>query len=78
MVLIAHDSYMFCTTSGDVLHSFAVPSLGFKIDAVPGRLNTLSTQGAKAGLYYGQCSELCGYGHGFMPIVIEFIPHNNN
>lgn len=77
LVLIAHDSYMFCITSGDVLHSFAVPALGFKIDAVPGRLNTLSTQGAKAGLYYGQCSELCGYGHGFMPIVIEFIPHNN-
>lgn len=77
LVLIAHDSYMFCITSGDVLHSFAVPALGFKIDAVPGRLNTLSTQGAKAGLYYGQCSELCGYGHGFMPIVIESIPHNN-
>lgn len=77
LVLIAHNSYMFSVTSGDVLHSFAVPALGFKIDAVPGRLNTISLQGAKAGLYYGQCSELCGYGHGFMPIVIEFVPFNN-
>jgi len=74
LMLMAHQSYMFFVTSGDVLHSFAVPSLGLKIDAVPGRLNTLSMQGAKAGIYYGQCSELCSSGHAFMPIVNEFVP----
>ena len=68
---------MFCITSGDVLHAFAIPSLGLKIDAVPGRLNTLSIQGAKAGLYYGQCSELCGYGHGFMPMLLNLYLINN-
>lgn len=64
---------MFCITSGDVSHASAVPSSGSKIDAVPGRLNTLSIQGAKAGLYYGQCSELCGYGHGFMVRLMKVL-----
>lgn len=60
-------------TSTDVLHSFAVPSLGIKKDAVPGRLNETWFKIAKEGVYYGQCSELCGTGHGFMPIAIEVV-----
>lgn len=57
-------------TASDVIHSFAVPTLGIKIDAVPGRLNTVSLYIMELGHYYGQCSELCGVNHGFMPIEI--------
>jgi len=57
-------------TSMDVIHSFAVPALGIKIDAVPGRLNTVSMYILELGHFYGQCSELCGVNHGFMPIEI--------
>jgi cytochrome c oxidase subunit 2 len=60
-------------TAADVLHSWAAPSLGIKVDAVPGRLNATSFLIKRAGLYYGQCSELCGVNHGFMPIVIEAV-----
>nr|AGE93599.1 cytochrome c oxidase subunit 2 [Capsaspora owczarzaki] len=63
----------FVTTASDVIHSFTVPSLGMKVDAVPGRLNTTSTQIDRPGTFYGQCSEICGYGHGFMPIVIDAV-----
>ena len=58
-------------TAADVLHAWAVPSLGVKLDAVPGRLNQTSMFIKREGLYYGQCSELCGVQHGFMPIVIR-------
>ncbi|MEN2980677.1 cytochrome c oxidase subunit II [Tistrella bauzanensis] len=58
-------------TSEDVLHSFAMPSFGVKMDAVPGRLNETWFRVEKPGVYYGQCSEICGIRHGFMPIVIE-------
>jgi cytochrome c oxidase subunit 2 len=58
-------------TASDVLHSWAVPSLGVKIDSVPGRLNQVSLFIKREGIYYGQCSELCGVNHGFMPIVIK-------
>ncbi|KJV69523.1 cytochrome c oxidase subunit II [Candidatus Neoehrlichia lotoris str. RAC413] len=57
-------------TSADVIHSWAVPALGVKIDAVPGRLNETWFNIKKPGVYYGQCSELCGRLHGFMPITI--------
>ena len=57
-------------TSADVLHSWAVPSLGVKMDAVPGRLNQLSLFINHTGTFYGQCSELCGTNHGFMPIKV--------
>jgi cytochrome c oxidase subunit 2 len=57
-------------TSKDVIHAFAVPSLGLKVDAVPGRLNQLSCYINRPGIYYGQCSELCGVNHGFMPLQI--------
>ena len=58
-------------TSNDVLHSWAVPSLGIKIDACPGRLNEIEFLIYKEGIFFGQCSEICGFYHGFMPIVIE-------
>ena len=61
-------------TGADVIHSFAVPSLWVKMDAVPGRLNEKSFTIEKPGVYYGQCSELCGARHGFMPIAIEALP----
>jgi len=60
-------------TSADVLHSWAVPSLGVKCDAVPGRLNQISTFIQREGVYYGQCSEICGTNHAFMPIVVEAV-----
>mmetsp|Transcript_31556 Transcript_31556/g.80360 ORF Transcript_31556/g.80360 Transcript_31556/m.80360 type:complete len:279 (-) Transcript_31556:11232-12068(-) len=58
-------------TSADVLHSWAVPSLGVKMDACPGRLNQVSVFIKREGVFYGQCSELCGVNHAFMPIVVE-------
>lgn len=60
-------------TSSDVLHSWAVPSLGIKIDACPGRLNQVSLYLLRKGVFYGQCSEICGVNHGFMPIVVESV-----
>ncbi len=62
------------TTGSDVIHAFAVPSLWFKLDAVPGRLNEKSLTITKPGVYFGPCSELCGARHGFMPISIEALP----
>ncbi|MGN7678886.1 MAG: cytochrome c oxidase subunit II [Anaplasma sp.] len=61
------------STAGDVIHSWAVPALGVKIDAIPGRLNEAWFSVKKPGVYYGQCSELCGRLHGFMPIVVEAV-----
>jgi len=58
-------------TSRDVLHSFTIPSLGIKTDSVPGRLNQVPLIIKVPGTYFGQCSELCGPSHGFMPIVIQ-------
>lgn len=58
-------------SSRDVIHSWAVPSLGIKIDAIPGRLNQVRFTCARPGLFYGQCSEICGLNHRFMPIVLE-------
>lgn len=60
-------------TGGDVLHSFAVPSLGIKVDAVPGRLNQGGFISKKKGIYCGQCSEICGANHSFMPIGVEVV-----
>ncbi len=62
------------TIGADVIHSFAVPSLWFKMDAVPGRLNERLLTIKEPGIYYGQCSELCGARHGYMPIAIEAVP----
>lgn len=60
-------------TSADVLHSWAVPSFGVKLDACPGRLNQTSLFVKRKGLYFGQCSEICGVNHGFMPIVVKVV-----
>src|SRR6201986_26234 len=61
------------TTGADVIHSFAVPAFGIKIDAIPGRLNETWFKATKTGMYYGQCSELCGKDHAFMPIAIRVV-----
>lgn len=60
-------------TASDVLHSWAIPSLGIKLDACPGRLNQTSMFIKREGVFYGQCSEICGINHGFMPIVVEAV-----
>nr|YP_008378715.1 cytochrome c oxidase subunit II [Abacion magnum]AFR77012.1 cytochrome c oxidase subunit II [Abacion magnum] len=62
-------------TASDVLHSWTVPALGVKADAVPGRLNQVSFTMNRPGLWFGQCSEICGANHSFMPIVLESVPH---
>nr|YP_009244978.1 cytochrome c oxidase subunit II [Endoclita signifer]AMR73722.1 cytochrome c oxidase subunit II [Endoclita signifer] len=64
-------------TAADVIHSWTIPSLGVKIDATPGRLNQSNFFLNRPGLFYGQCSEICGANHSFMPIVIESISLNN-
>jgi cytochrome c oxidase subunit II len=61
------------TTGADVIHSFAVPSFGIKIDSVPGRLNETWFKATKEGMFYGQCSELCGKDHAFMPIAVRVV-----
>jgi len=60
-------------TSQDVIHSWAVPQLGIKVDAIPGRIMNFSIYSNSYGVFYGQCSELCGVNHAFMPIVLQFI-----
>ena len=60
-------------TSADVLHCWAVPSLGVKLDACPGRLNQTSMYIKRVGRFFGQCSEICGVNHGFMPIVVDAV-----
>lgn len=65
----------FLISSADVLHSFAVPALGLKADAVPGRLNSLSTYLERPGVFYGQCSEICGANHSFIPIGLQVFVH---
>ena len=61
------------TTGADVIHSFAVPAFGIKIDSVPGRLNETWFKATKLGMFYGQCSELCGKDHAFMPIAVRVV-----
>nr|QHD47887.1 cytochrome c oxidase subunit II [Sinacroneuria dabieshana] len=61
-------------TAADVLHSWTVPALGVKVDGTPGRLNQLSFFLNRPGVFYGQCSEICGANHSFMPIVLESVP----
>lgn len=61
------------TTGADVIHAFAVPAFGVKIDAIPGRLNETWFKAPKTGMYYGQCSELCGKDHAFMPIAVRVV-----
>ena len=74
LVLPTNTQLLFLVSSADVLHSWTVPSLGFKVDAIPGRLNNIQTLSIFSGVYFGQCREICGSNHRYMPIVLEFIP----
>lgn len=76
MVVPAGEPIRLQITAADVIHSFAVPSLWFKLDAVPGRINEKVLFIEKPGVYYGQCSELCGAKHGYMPIAVEALPRD--
>nr|ARS33873.1 cytochrome c oxidase subunit II [Heterakis gallinarum] len=70
-VLPCDTNIRFCITSGDVIHSWAVPSMSIKLDAMSGILTTLTYNFPVLGVFYGQCSEICGVNHSFMPIVLE-------
>jgi cytochrome c oxidase subunit 2 len=74
MVVPANTPLRMQVTAADVIHAFAVPALWFKMDAVPGRLNEKLLIIEEPGVYYGQCSELCGARHGYMPIAVEALP----
>jgi len=74
VVLPVNTHIRVLVTGADVIHNWAVPSLGLKIDCVPGKLNQVSLFINREGTFYGQCSELCGVNHGFMPIVVEAVP----
>ena len=71
MVVPVGKTIKLIVTGSDVIHSFAVPALWTKMDAVPGRLNEVTFKADRIGVYYGQCSELCGINHGYMPIAVE-------
>jgi cytochrome c oxidase subunit 2 len=73
MVVPVNKTVRVITTGSDVIHSFAVPSFGIKIDAVPGRINETWFTATREGVYYGQCSELCGKNHAFMPIAVRAV-----
>nr|YP_009478329.1 cytochrome c oxidase subunit II [Gammarus roeselii]AVP50034.1 cytochrome c oxidase subunit II [Gammarus roeselii] len=75
--LPVHSQIRMLTTGADVIHSWAMPSLGVKADAVPGRLNQIMFSTKRTGIFYGQCSEICGSNHSFMPIKMEIIPMKN-
>nr|AGZ18972.1 cytochrome c oxidase subunit II [Gymnopis multiplicata] len=74
MVVPLESPIRMLISAEDVLHSWAIPSLGVKTDAIPGRLNQTTFIATRPGIYYGQCSEICGANHSFMPIVIETTP----
>nr|YP_010379921.1 cytochrome c oxidase subunit II [Forcipiger flavissimus]UDF87730.1 cytochrome c oxidase subunit II [Forcipiger flavissimus] len=74
MVVPAESPVRVLVSAEDVLHSWTVPALGVKMDAVPGRLNQTAFITSRPGVYYGQCSEICGANHSFMPIVVEVVP----
>jgi len=73
VVLPVDTKVRILVTAGDVLHSFAMPALGLKLDAVPGRINETWVEITREGTYYGQCSEICGTGHAYMPVVIKAV-----
>ena len=71
LIIPWNEHLRFLISSADVLHSWSVPSLGIKMDACPGRLNQVSVFVTRPGVFYGQCSEICGVNHAFMPICLE-------
>nr|QHD20122.1 cytochrome c oxidase subunit II [Aedes busckii] len=77
IILPMNNQIRILVTATDVIHSWTIPSLGVKIDATPGRLNQTNFLINQPGLFFGQCSEICGANHSFMPIVVESIPMNN-
>jgi len=77
LVLPLNTQIRVITTAADVIHAWTIPALGVKADAVPGRLNQLIFSVKRPGLFYGQCSEICGANHRFIPIKIEVVPIEN-
>nr|CCJ27934.1 cox2 [Thaumetopoea wilkinsoni] len=77
IVLPMNNQIRIMITATDVIHSWTIPSLGVKVDANPGRLNQTNFFMNRPGIFYGQCSEICGANHSFMPIMIESIPIKN-
>lgn len=73
IVLPVHTHIRVMVTGADVIHSFTIPSLGFKVDAVPGHLNQVGFIVKRIGLFFGQCSEICGVNHAFMPIKLQVV-----
>jgi cytochrome c oxidase subunit 2 len=71
LILAVQRHILALITASDVLHSWTIPSFGVKSDACPGRLNSITFFVKREGTFYGQCSEICGIGHSFMPIVID-------
>nr|ABW06625.1 cytochrome oxidase subunit II [Diptera sp. FS-230] len=76
IILPMNSQIRILVTAADVIHSWTIPALGVKVDGTPGRLNQTNFMINRPGLFYGQCSEICGANHSFMPIVIESIPVN--
>nr|YP_006234052.1 cytochrome c oxidase subunit II [Archaeocroton sphenodonti]AET63092.1 cytochrome c oxidase subunit 2 [Archaeocroton sphenodonti] len=77
LILPFNTNIKFLVTSADVIHSWTVPSLGIKMDAVPGRLNQCLSFAKRSGMFFGQCSEICGTNHSFMPISLEIVSLKN-
>ena len=77
IILPINSQIRILVTAADVIHSWTIPSLGVKVDGTPGRLNQTNFLINRSGLFYGQCSEICGANHSFIPIVIESIPTNH-
>lgn len=73
LVLPTDSIIQFNVTSGDVIHRFAIPTLGMKVDATPGLLTVVHAKITKVGTHYGQCSEICGANHSFIPFCIEVV-----
>nr|UXX50239.1 cytochrome c oxidase subunit 2 [Haemaphysalis flava] len=77
LVIPFNTTIKFLITSADVIHSWTVPSLSIKMDAIPGRLNQAFSFSKRPGLFFGQCSEICGANHSFMPISLEIVKMKN-
>jgi cytochrome c oxidase subunit 2 len=73
LILPSNTPIRLLITASDVIHSWSIPALGIKMDAIPGRLNQIGIEIYRSGLYFGQCYELCGVGHAFMPITLRVI-----
>jgi cytochrome c oxidase subunit II len=73
MVVPVNKNVRVITTGSDVIHAFAVPAFGIKVDSIPGRINETWFKATREGVYYGQCSELCGKDHAYMPIAVRVV-----